>query len=343
MGASPVSAGPPLEKEIAVSVVIPTFNRSRLLEEVIESLWNQTLDPCRYEIIIVDDASTDDTAEVIERLRERSPCRLVHHRLTVHHGPARARNEAVRMAHGDIIAFTDSDCRADREWLAKGLSAFGDGIAFVTGSVLNKPEQPVRFFSGANTPLVQEHASYPTCNAFYRRSVFLDLDGFDETLSYRAFLNRAMECADTDLAWRIKKRGYRNVFVPDLVIYHEVSQKSPWNWLLDPVRLFVVPALVRRHPQLRDILLHGRVLFFKENVLLYLAILGVVLGLTVQWMFLALALVYPLWVAFFALRENLALSKLPKLAVQALLLEARQGVICIALIYGSIRFRTLVL
>ena len=118
---------------------------------------------------------------------------------------------------------------------------------------------------------------------------------------------------------------------------------KPWSWLLDPLRLFVVPALVKKHPQLRTTLLHGGVFFFKENALFYLAVAGVLLGITSHRAFLGLAFPYPLWVALFALRQNLSPRKLPKLILQLLLLTARQAVICAGLLYGSVRFRSLVL
>lgn len=343
MNVSPEMQKPLMETKPAISVVIPTYNRSRLLEEVIGSLWDQTLDPRQFEIIVVDNASVDNTPELMQRLQAGSPCRLLYHRLPADSGPAKARNQGVRLAQGEIIAFTDSDCRADRDWLAKGLAAFRDGVAFVTGPVLFKSEQPVRFFSRISTPVQEEHPSYPTCNAMYRREVFLNAGGFDETLNFTTLFGIAMECADTDLAWRIKEQGGTNLFLRDLVIYHEVGPPSAWNWLVYPSRLFVVAALIRRHPHLRRQLLHGGVFFFKENVLFYLAVAGLILGITVHWMFLLLSLAYPLWVAFFVLPQNLAPAKLPKLVLQILMLEARQGIICAALIYGSIRFRRLVL
>lgn len=343
MGASLETEKRPAESDIMVSVIIPTRNRSQLLREAIESLWNQTLDPGRFEIVVVDNASTDNTPDMMHQLQARSPCRLVYHRLSRDQGPARARNEGARLAQGEFLAFTDSDCRADREWLARGTSAFRDEVAFVTGSVLHKPEQRVRFFSGVYNPVTQEHPTYPTCNIVYRRKVFVDMGGMDETLCFATFLdNKPTECADTDLAWRVKKHGYTNLFLPELVVYHEVGLKSPWNWVMDPFRLFVVPALVKKHPEFRTKLLYGRIFFDKENALFYLAVLGLLLGIVGHWAFLGLAFPYPVWVAF-VLRQNLAPRKLPKLMLQILLLAARRGVACAGLIYGSIRFRSLVL
>ena len=67
--------------ELFVSVIVPTFNRCRLLRETIESLWNQTLPPICYEILVIDNLSTDGTQEMVEELQRQSPCPLVYHRM----------------------------------------------------------------------------------------------------------------------------------------------------------------------------------------------------------------------------------------------------------------------
>jgi glycosyltransferase involved in cell wall biosynthesis len=332
------------ECRILVSVIVPTLNRSSLLRDLLESLIAQTYDPHSFEIIVVDNCSTDSTPDVVRALQAVSACSLVYHRLPKDCGPAHARNQGARLARGAILAFTDSDCRADSRWLSKGTNAFRDGVAFVTGSILHKPGQRVRLFSGAYDQVRHEHPTYPTANAFYRRQLFLDMGGFDETLCFHTFLdNKPIECADTDLPWRIKESGsWTNVFVPDLVIYHEVPVRTMWKWLLDPYRLFVLAVLVKRHPQLRGLLLHGRLFFQVENGLFYLATLGIILGVLVHIAYLLLALPYALRVVY-VLRNNLTIRRFPKLLLQVPLLAARQGVQCAALIYGSVRFGSVVL
>ncbi len=166
--------------KILVSVVIPTFNRRALLGEAIQSLWNQTLASECYEVIVVDNLSTDGTTAMMDELQARSPCRLVYHRMSENLGPANSRNTGVQMARGEIIAFTDSDCRVSPSWLERGLEGFkrGDDVAFVSGQTFPKPEQPLTFFSIGN-PLQGENPTYPTANIFYRKKTFLD--GGDST------------------------------------------------------------------------------------------------------------------------------------------------------------------
>ncbi len=326
-----------------VSVVIPTRNRSDLLVEVIESLWKQTFDPGKFEIIVTDNCSTDDTLEVARSLQERSPCAFRYHRMEEDRGPAFSRNKGVEMARGPIIAFTDSDCRADPRWLQLGVAALADQeVAFVTGSVLDKPEQPVKFFTRTNSGVTSEHASYPTCNAMYRREVFLEMGGFDGDLCFCDIFNRVNECADTDLAWRVKEKGYGNVFVPEMTIYHEVETQPWWTWMREPYRLWLAPAIVRRHPAIRDQLLIWGLFFCKENVLFYLMIMGFILGPALHWGFALLAVPFLLWAAT-AGGVRLSPMGLLKMPARAALLTARQAFMCAGLIYGSVRFRALVL
>ncbi len=333
----------PMNPMLAASVVIPTRNRSSLLRECIDSILCQTMPPDRFEIVIVDNNSSDDTPAVVEQWIQSAPCRIRYHRLTRDCGPAHARNVGVRLAEAPLIAFTDSDCRADQRWLELGVAAFADGVGFVCGVLLHKPEQKVQFFSGAYDELTSEHPTYPTCNSIYRRDLFLEMNGFDESLCFRTFFdNKPVECADTDLAWRIKEAGWRNVFLPNLVMYHEVPLRTPLNWIVDPYRIYSVPALVKRHPGLRKVLLQGGVFFRFENALFYVAAAGVVLGALLNPWFLLLCAPYPILLASI-LRHNLSLTRLPKLFAQLGLLTARQACLSAGLVYGSIRFRSLVL
>ena len=327
----------------AVSVVIPTFNRARLLREVLESLFEQNFDPARYEIIVVDNASTDETPRMMEELKRSAPCRFTYRYLTEDHGPTGARNLGVALASAPIVAFTDSDCRTHPDWLARGTEAFTGDVAFMTGTVLPKPDQRVRFFSGFQHEVTREHASYPTCNAMYRRDLFLEMGGFDENLYFTTVFNdKPVECSDTDLAWRIKNRGGRNAFVPEAIGYHDVGVREPWLWVIDPFRLFSLPALVKKHPQLRRHLLHGGVFFMREAPFFYLALAGLMLGVVMHPAFLLLMLPFPAALAF-RLRKNLTARSLPKVAGQMVLLAARLTFASAGLVYGSVRFRSLVL
>ena len=104
-----------------VSVIIPTFNRAKLVQRAIKSVLNQTIKP--YEIIVVDDGSTDDTLEVLKNY----PIKVLTQK---NKGVSSARNLGIKNATGDIIALLDSD----DEWLPKKielqLKLFENGFSF---------------------------------------------------------------------------------------------------------------------------------------------------------------------------------------------------------------------
>jgi glycosyltransferase involved in cell wall biosynthesis len=325
-----------------VSVVLPTYNRRELTRDAIESLWRQTLSPENFEIVLVDNCSTDGMREMIAEMQQRSPVNLVYHCMPENRGVARSRNAGVRIARGEFIALIDSDCEAHPNWLEKGLAVFDQSVAFVTGPVLDKKNQHVTFFSRSNYAGLEHNATYPACNIFYRRSVYLEMGGHDENLCFGSFFNMAVECADTDLAWRIKEHGYNNVFVPDLFVYHEVEKLEFRRWLTHPFRLFAVPAIVQRHPQLRPMLLSHGVFFLKESPANYLAVAALLLSVTWHPAAAVLTLPYIICMARF-LNWELSLLRLPKLLVQLVLVTLQQTVACAGLIYGSAKFRSLVL
>ena len=98
---------------IEFSVIVPTYNRKKLLEKCISSLLCQTIDRSSYEVIIVDDGGTDDTEEMIKKKFKDS----VKYFRQANSGPAKARNVGIDNSVGSIIAFTDDDCAVDKNWL----------------------------------------------------------------------------------------------------------------------------------------------------------------------------------------------------------------------------------
>ena len=98
------------KKKFQVSVIIPAFNAAANIETCVRSVQAQTFPPC--EIIVVNDASTDHTAEIVAGLRNVS---LVN--MKRNGGAGAARNAGVELAQGDIVAFTDSDCVAPNTWI----------------------------------------------------------------------------------------------------------------------------------------------------------------------------------------------------------------------------------
>ncbi len=104
-----------------VSVVVPVYNGADQIGHCIEALRQQTLPADSYEIIIVNNASVDDTEKIIKRY----PVRLLYE---AKRGPAAARNTGIRAADADLIAFTDADCIPHEDWLEHLVDAMSDTI-----------------------------------------------------------------------------------------------------------------------------------------------------------------------------------------------------------------------
>ena len=327
-----------------ISVIVPTWNRRELLRKTLQSLAGQTLAADRYEVIVVDDGSTDGTEGMVREMQAGSEVSLRYHRMEKNGGPVLARNQGARMARSGIFAFTDSDCQACPRWLEVAVGAFAADLelGFVSGPAINAPGQRVRFFSVGGAEIAGENPTYPAANVIFRARVFWDAGAFDPT----AFLYNAgptpLDCSDVDLAWRVKEKGYRNRFLDDLIIYHEVRQLTPREWLLHYTRIMTIPELVRRHPGFGKSFLWWGPFCLPENPLFYAAIAGVVLGIAVHPGYLLLTLPF-LWRVGIRLVRASSLGRSPLLIAQIGFLGARQAVICGSLIYGSVKSRRLVL
>lgn len=326
-----------------VSVVIPCKNRAAMLWDCFEGLAAQTLPRDRFEVVLVDDASSDDLAALCARGRDVLGLDIRHDRLLRGGGPAPARNRGVALARAPLLAFTDSDCRPEPQWLAAGRAAFAEpAVALVTGPVLPKAGQPVAMTSRVTFVTETEHPTFPTANAWYRRDVVLALGGFDAGLSFTDPFDRATEGADVDLAWKVIEAGHARRFLPEAVVRHEVETLPTGMWLIEGTRLFILPELVRRHPELRRALLRGGV-FFHPRGTAKVALAGALLAASAVQPWLLLA--PPAALLAQALRR--AGGFVPRAvawhAAKACGDLAREAVVVAALLYGSLRFRSLVL
>src|SRR5688500_10433784 len=119
-----------------VSVILSTYNRADLLPRALEALLAQLPDSPTYEILVVDNNSTDETAEIIESFCERSP--VVQHLFEARQGVSYAHNTGVRHAQSDILAFTDDDLIPANDWVRSVKRAFdlNPDIDFLGGRVL---------------------------------------------------------------------------------------------------------------------------------------------------------------------------------------------------------------
>jgi len=218
-----------------MSVVVATYNRCALLPALFDALAAQTLSPSFFEVVIVDDCSPDETQETIRRLRTHCPMPLITIRQEVNGGPARARNEGIRIARGSIIAITDDDCLPTPRWLEEMLRSFED--LDVVGT-----EGPIETDASRVTAWTHQVSNatpgaFFTANIAYRRDDLLAAGLFDEHYPHPAD-------EDTDLGLRMLEWG-QIVFNPRAIVYHPpiavglVRNAKKVRYCLSDVRFFL--------------------------------------------------------------------------------------------------------
>jgi GT2 family glycosyltransferase len=240
-----------------------------MLEGLLASLAVQSLDPSRYEVIVVDDGSTDGTPELLQRAAEEAPYEL---RVVRHSGAgsAAARNRGWRQAAAPLVAFTDDDCGTTPGWLSGLLEAARNGgETIVQGRTELAPGDAAKVGPFSRVLEITEPGPYyATCNILYPRALLERLGGFDEGFQTGE---------DTDLGWRAQEAGAEYRFVPEAVVNHEVVQLGPLGKLRWAFRWSDAMQTLGRHPGLRGSLTWG-IFWKRSHALLALAIGGALLA-----------------------------------------------------------------
>ncbi len=200
-----------------ISVVVPVYNGVETIVQTVECLLNQNLTP--REIIIIDDGSTDRTADVLKSFTNQ-----ILYTFKENGGPASARNLGVKLASSDFVAFTDSDCLPERDWLQQLVAGFdsaevagvGGAIKGIDDSLIGQYVDLARLMEPAENPS-GEIEYLITANACFRRDVLLRADLFDERF-------RKPGGEEPALCRRIRERGFQFRFATDAVVLHHHRQ-----------------------------------------------------------------------------------------------------------------------
>lgn len=230
----------------SVSVVIPTFQRPELLIRCLRALTLQTLAKERFEVLVVDDGQSDEIRELVERASAEQPLGFLRYLRPSHgKGPAAARNCGWHAARAEIIAFTDDDTLAARDWLAQGLHAMRlHGWAAMAGRVVvpspanrlgTRPTDHERMTQGL------ESAAFVTANAFVRKSALAQVQGFDERFQ-RAWRE------DADLQFRLEAAGASLGRCEAAVVRHPVRPERWGVSLRQQKNVYFDALLYRKHP-----------------------------------------------------------------------------------------------
>lgn len=233
----------PLSHYPKVSVVVASYNGAPTLRACLGSL--QKLNYPDYEVLLVDDGSSDETARIAT---EFPNVRYLPH--AENRGLSAARNTGIAEARGEVIAFTDADCRADEDWLyfvvgdllrsdfvgMGGHNFLPPDDSWVAAAVMVSPGGP------AHVMLSDREAEHvPGCNMVFYRWALLEVGGFD------AIFRKAGD--DVDICWRLQQRGYRIGFSPAGFVWH--YRRSTVGEYLKQQRGYgeAEALLVHRHPE----------------------------------------------------------------------------------------------
>ncbi len=201
-----------------VSVIIPACNAENTISQAIKAVKAQDYPSDSFEVIVVDDGSSDATALIAEaegvKVIKQS-----------NQGAAAARNRGAKVAKGKLILFTDADCEPVPNWIATMVTRFEDAkVAAVKGAYLTRQTKLTpRFVQLEYEDKYQRMRRFETIDfidtysAGFRHDVFINEGGYDTS-----FPSASVE--DQEFSFRLAKKGYRMVFEPGAIVFHRHAQ-----------------------------------------------------------------------------------------------------------------------
>lgn len=207
-----------------VSIVVPVYNRSQELRQLLSALVRQALDPADIEVLICDDGSTEDLSAITAEFKEQTGFDIIHLRQS-RQGAGIARNLGLAHARSEIVAFTDSDCIPDAKWLSELMQPFEDpgvGIVggpydyhtaeYLSGQCVNFLMSSMLGAGGARDPRSAIHMKYypRTGNLAVRRKLAEEVGGFSSR----------SHGEDLEFSHAVSQLGVCVEFVPSAKVVH---------------------------------------------------------------------------------------------------------------------------
>lgn len=233
-------------EDLLVSVIVPAYNAEQTIGSCLDALLQQSVERSSYEIVVVNDGSTDATPSIVA---DYPSVRLVRQDNS---GPGAARNLGAQEARGEILLFTDADCAPAPDWIERMIAPFQRSdvkIVGVKGAYLScQRALTARFVQLEYEDKYRRMAQFEyidfidTYSAGYRRDVFLEHGGFDTN-----FPTASVE--DQEFSFRLAQQGYKMVFVPDARVYHLGHADTLAKYVRKKSKIGYWKVLVhKRHP-----------------------------------------------------------------------------------------------
>ncbi|MDX1699903.1 MAG: glycosyltransferase, partial [Melioribacteraceae bacterium] len=232
------------------SVIVPTYNRADEIEELIQSLSKQTLSSEKFEVIIIDDGSTDNTLHIIEEFQENSSLRISVYKQD-HKGPGAARNFGMKLARGKYFIFIDSDCIADKDWLLayenavsnKEVAGFGGPDGVLNDFLPIQKAIDYSMTSFITTGGIRGH-SKKKISKYYPRSFNMGVRS--DIVDKIGGMGKLRHGQDIEFSNRILSTGEQVIKVAKAIVYHKrrISLKKffkqVFNWGVARINLYKI-------------------------------------------------------------------------------------------------------
>ncbi|MEW6536571.1 MAG: glycosyltransferase family 2 protein [Candidatus Auribacterota bacterium] len=226
-----------MNKKIRLSVIVCTYNRGQLIGDSLQSLVAQTLDPALFEVIVIDNNSTDTTAERVQEFTGKYP--HFHMIKEMEQGLSNARNRGWKEAKGEYVVYIDDDAKASPNWCERILINY-DTVTptpvVVGGQILpwHECEPPIWFHEsfekascGDNAKFLQPplaHTGFSGSNMCFKKSLFTSYGGFSTELGMIGNETRMGE--ETELFLKIFEHEPYFWYDPQLIVYHWVPSRK---------------------------------------------------------------------------------------------------------------------
>jgi len=196
-----------------VTIIVPVYNAEKTIKECINSILEIDYPKEKLELIFVNNSSTDRTENILNEFKDK--IKILYEKKR---GPAAARNKGLLNASGEIIAFTDSDCVVERNWLKNIIKPLKDEqVGIAGGKILARiPYNKIEKFGES----IHDHKS--AINVFKPPyAISMNWASRLSTLKkMNLFNDNFIRCQDVELSYRIHIAGYKIVYVPEAVVYH---------------------------------------------------------------------------------------------------------------------------
>lgn len=282
-----------MPSNILFSVIIPTYNRAEEVFELLNSLTSQILPSSQFEVIIVDDGSTDNSKDIISDFLQKTNLQIVL-LYQNHKGPGEARNLGMENAKGKYFVFVDSDCIADKNWL----NAYKDAVKDKDVAGFGGPDAVLPNFRPVQKAIDYSMTSFITTGGirghskkkiskYYPRSFNMGVRS--DIVKKIGGMGKLRHGQDIEFSNRILSTGEPIIKVAEAVVFHKrrISIKKffkqVYNWGVARINLYKIDKKmlepVHFFPAIGTIISIGVIILsiFFPNIFLPLMLLGIIL------------------------------------------------------------------